>query len=128
MHEVLVDGAEELQADVRDSQHDVDTTNTALLFNAQGPDDVVVKCRAYDQNGNAIGRTATKVPKNGLRYLRASDLANGRDFIGSAFCSVRGDVVGSALLVAPGSITPLDVVQNQLAGTTTMQFPLVISF
>ena len=83
--------AKDLQIDLRDAiRRDVDTADTALVFNAPGPNHAVVYCRGYDADGKMVGRTATKVPRFGLRYIRASDLANGLDFVGSAFCSARG--------------------------------------
>ena len=121
--------ADELRTDVSDAlRHDIDTTDTALVFNAPGPGAAVVYCRGYDQNGRQLGRTATKIPTRGLRYIRASDLANGHDFVGSAFCQTRGNVVASSVFIAPGAITNLDVDQAHVSGMTRIQFPLVASY
>ena len=121
--------ADELRSDVSDAvRHDIDTTDTALIFNAPGPNRAIVYCRSFDQDGRTLGRTATKIPARGLRYIRASDLANGHDFIGSAFCQAHGDVVASAVFIAPGAITNLTVEQAAVAGRARIQFPIVASY
>ena len=75
-----------------------------------------------------IGRTATAVPANGLRYIRASDLANGRDFIGSARCWTGGDIIATAVFLAPGAVTSLDVEQHRHPLKGRVRFPLVASY
>jgi hypothetical protein len=119
----------ELQADVRDAiDRDTDVANTALVFNNASRVATTVHCTAYSANGKAIGRKIARIPALGVRYLRASDLSGGADFVGSALCKARGSVVPSAVFLAPGSITNLDILRKKRKKTTWMRFPLVATY
>jgi len=75
-----------------------------------------VFCAAYDANGHALGRAAMRVPAKGLRYLRASDLSSGIDYVGQVRCRTGNEgVQGSAFLVSAGGVTDLPVSQHHLA-------------
>ncbi len=119
----------ELRGDMADAiEHRIDVADTALVFNNTGRGSRRVICRAFNQNGRVIGRTATAVPANGLRYIRASDLAHGRDFVGSARCWTGANVVATAVFLAPGAITSLDVEQHTHPWKEHVRFPLVASY
>ncbi|HEC15191.1 MAG TPA: hypothetical protein ENI99_01245 [Sedimenticola sp.] len=125
--EIEIDrGPEELQAVLR-PRPDLDTTDTALVFNNALHKTAVVRCVAFGANGHALGRVRIKIPGNGLRFIRASDLANGLDFIGSARCSARGKIVPSAFIV--GRIltdTPAKAAFDW--PVTRMRFPAIATF
>ena len=120
----------ELRLDMREAvERDTDTVNTALVFNNPNAQTAHVMCRAYDSNGNHMGRRLVGVPGNGVRYLRASDFSRGGDFIGAAICSSRTRVAASAVLLAPGAITNLDVIQaDAWDDTNRMRFPLIATY
>lgn len=130
---------------------DIDTTDTALLFNNALRRTSVVYCVAYGANGQALGKVRVKVPGNGVRFILASDLSDGRDFVGSSRCRARGKIVPSAFIVGAGfSDTPAQAkhhVRAQLATdsaaldvsevaeisdrrwpTTTMRFPAIATY
>ena len=112
----------ELQADIRDAiERDIDVANRALVFNNASRRATTVHCTAFSANGEALGKRVARVPALGVRYIRASDLSGGADCIGSTFCKARGSVVGSAVFLAPGSITNLDILRK-------MRFPLVATY
>lgn len=122
-------GAEELRAEMRDAAAgDVDTTNTALLFNNVTRINSYVVCTAYDGNGNVLGTKRAYVPKRGVKYLRASDFSNGADFVGSAVCTSRERMAASAVLLAPGAITQLDVIQPDAWDLTRIRFALIATY
>ena len=87
-----------------------------------------VSCVAIDGNGNILGRGYTVVPSNGLRYLRASDLSNGIDYVGSALCKADGRAEASAVFLAPSAITSLKVRQRGRRGGMLFRFPVVASY
>jgi hypothetical protein len=119
----------ELKADIRNAiERDIDVANTALVFNNASRRATVVHCTAYSANGEALGKKIARVPALGVRYIRASDLSGGADFVGSALCKARGSVVGSAVFLAPGSITNLDILRKKRKKTTWMRFPLVATY
>ena len=127
---VLLDrGSVDLLADLEDATHrDTDIADTALVFSNGSNRRTSVWCKAYDANGNILGRADTHVPANGLRYLRASDLAGGVDFVGSAMCWARGRIDGSVVFLAPSAITSLNVTQRVRRGVTHLRFPVVASY
>jgi hypothetical protein len=124
--EVEVDrDADALQADLRSvTDHDRDVVDTALVFNNLGAERVAVACRGFDKNGNYVGGAIARIPGHGLRYLRASDLSNGRDFVGSATCHTTNRVAGESVLLAPGGLTSLRIQQRRLQ----VRFPLVATY
>jgi hypothetical protein len=123
----------EISRDVRDlpgdvrPDPDVDSADTALVFTNFSPGRRTADCVGYDADGRAVGRIWVKIPPRGTRYARASDLADGLDFIGHVICGVRSDVVGSVVFVGAG-ITDLGVIQVPGEGYGRMRFPLVASF
>jgi hypothetical protein len=52
-----------------------------LVFTNLGNRPTSVKCVGFDKNGTPIGRTATRIPPLGVRYVLASDISNGLDFV-----------------------------------------------
>ena len=127
---VLLDrGSDELLTDLEASTHlDRDVADTALVFSNATDHRIVVKCVAIGANGQILGRAHTHVPGNGLRYLRASDISNGVDFVGSAACKANGRADGSVIFLAPSAITSLKVKQRGRRGRTTFRFPVVASY
>ena len=124
-------GREEVQlrVDISDAvARDTDIANTALVFNNSGRVAMTVYCTAYAGNGDVLGRGITRVPARGVKYLRASDLSDGVDFIGSAVCKARGRVTATSVFLAPGAITDLHVKQYKRGRLTRMRFPLVASY
>lgn len=122
-------GSADLLADLEDATHlDADVADTALVFTNGGGNRAGVWCRAHDTDGNVVGRADTYVPSNGLRYLRASDLSGGVDFVGSAVCKARGRVEGSVVFLAPSAITSLRVKQHVRRGVTHIRFPVIASY
>ena len=119
----------ELRAEVRQAiERDTDVANTALVFNNTTHEDASVICRAYGANGELLGRRFARVPARGVRYLRASDLSSGADFVGSAVCASRSRVAASAIFLAPGSITNLDVIQAAPWDAHNIRFPLIATY
>ncbi|MBJ21961.1 MAG: hypothetical protein GY910_19535 [bacterium] len=122
-------GENELRSELREAiDRDTDVANTALVFNNTTSGDAVVVCTAFGANGNFIGRGTVRLPARGVRYLRASDLSGGADFVGSALCASRVRVAASAIFLAPGSITNLDVIQAGPWDAHNIRFPLVASY
>ena len=120
----------ELRADMRDAmERDTDSVNTALVFNNPSADVVHVFCSAFDSNGRYEGRRTVRIPGRGVRYLRASDFSSGDDYIGSALCQSRARVAASAVLLAPGAITNLDVIQaDAWDESNRVRFPLIATY
>lgn len=119
----------ELRTDITDAvERDTDVVNTALVFHNSGIRDAAVRCVGYGANGEVLGRGMTRVPAKGVRYLRASDLSDGVDFVGSALCKANGNVVATAVFLAPGAITDLDVQQRPRRRRSHMRFPLIASY
>jgi hypothetical protein len=122
-------GETELRAEVRDAvDRDTDVANTALVFNNTSPNETTVICTAYGANGQFLGRKMARVPARGVRYLRASDLSGGVDFVGSALCASRARVAASAVFLAPGSISNLDVIQAGPWDSHNIRFPLIATY
>ena len=120
---------EQLKVEVRQAmERDTDVANTALVFNNVGPTETGLVCTGYNANGIVLSRKFARIPGNGVRYLRASDLSNGADFIGSAVCTVRGRVAASAIFLAPGAMTNLDVIQAGPWDSTKIRFPLIATY
>ena len=75
--------------------------DTVLVFNNAGEHATRVRCVAFNQHGEAIGRGWLGVPAQGLRYGVVSDLTNGAPLVGSVRCGTHGHVIGSAFLLGP---------------------------
>ncbi len=119
--------AVELQQRLRDRRVDLDSVDTALVFNNTRWPWAIVKCAGYDDDGRFVGAARTRVPPNGLRFLLASDIAHGRDFVGSVICRASGRLLGSSLLIG-AELTDLRVVQRGRQTWTVFRFPLVASY
>lgn len=111
--------------EVLDRPVDEDVLDTALVFTNTGRVATRVICKAFDDNGEAVGRTALSVPGLGLRFVLASDVANGTDFLGSVQCSTQGRVLGSAFLLGAGGLTDLPAKQADHEGALRVRFPVV---
>ncbi len=123
--EVEVDRDAGLLLDDIHAAPDRDGLDTALVFSNQLEREVRVGCRAFGRDGQLVGRAGTGLPARALRYLRASDFAPGGDFVGSVECLAGGRVLAEALLLAPGGITNLEVLQRPRGRSTRLEFPLV---
>ncbi|MFK7897151.1 MAG: hypothetical protein AB8G23_14995 [Myxococcota bacterium] len=122
-------GAVELRAEVKEAvERDTDVANTALVFNNVTRSDSYVVCTAYDGDGKDLGTRRAYVPRRGVRYLRASDLSGGVDFVGSALCTSRHRMVASAVFLGPGAVTNLDVIQPGTYDATRIRFPLIATY
>jgi len=119
----------QLREDMKEAvERDTDVANTALVFNNTGGDPTHVFCTAHDASGRVLGSKVARIPGKGVRYLRASDLSSGVDFIGSALCSTRGRIIGTAVFLAPGAMTSLEVIQLGPWDDTTLRFPLIATY
>lgn len=126
--EVQIDrDADALRDEIRPRHKDVDVIDTILTFTNTEGAVRRVRCVAYDRSGTPVGRTQTLIPVNGVRYVLASDLSNGRDFIGHVVCNTIGNVLPSALLLGP-EIENLNVSSNHLERLTKLRFPLVATY
>ena len=126
--EILRDGialADELMV----RPEDRDTTDTAIVASNMGPRPALVICSAFNANGNVLGAARMRVPRRGLRYLRASDLSNGVDYVGQVRCrSANANIFGSAFLIGPGGVTNLPVQQQTVNGSAHIQAVVTASF
>ncbi len=104
---------------------DTDVMDTALVFTNTGRTATRVLCKAFDDQGEPIGRAALSVPGLGLRFVLASDIADGADFLGSVQCATQGRVLGSAFLLAPGGVTDLPAKQADHDDAVRVRFPVV---
>jgi len=100
--------AADLPTVIRPRPVDVDVVDTAMVFTNTSALDRRIVCVGLDKQGTPVGRVLVKLPALGLRYVLASDLSNGADFVGSAQCSSHSTVKGSAIFLGPG-ITDLSV-------------------
>lgn len=122
----IVRDAGALRDELRLRDLDTDIADTALVFTNLGANATRVKCVAYDGDGQAIGRAWVGVPRLGVRYLLASDLANGADFIGQVQCSARKNIRGTAVFLG-GGITDLPSM-HPTRNRGRIRFPLVATY
>jgi len=116
-----------LRDEIRPRPVDTDIADTALIFTNQSADVVHVKCLARDQGGSVIGRTVTRVPANGLRYVRASDFSDGRDFVGHADCKSNGRVTATAMLFG-AEISDLPTTSRRRGRGMVHDFSLIATY
>ncbi len=117
----------ELMEEMRVRPDDRDVADTALVFTNFSEQRQHILCVGFDKHGNALGRVRVVVPRLGLRYVLASDLSNGADFVGSAQCGAAASVKGTAIFLGPGlTDLPVQQVQGERAGR--MRFPLVATY
>jgi hypothetical protein len=138
VHAASIAAAEDLGAEItRDAESlrdyvsthpvDVDRVNTALIFTNVSQRKLRVGCVAYNQHGTPIDRGWIAVAPNGMRFVLASEVAGGRDFVGNVKCKSGGRVIGSAVLLAPG-LTDLPVEQHEHEGNTHLRFPVIAAY
>jgi hypothetical protein len=120
----IVRDASELRDQI--DRPDRDLVDTALVFSNLGQEHARVGCAAFDANGETVGRILMRVPARGLRFALASDLSNSVDFVGHVECRTDLRVMGSAILLAPSSITDLSAKKIRRAGVTI--FPVVATY
>ncbi len=106
---------------------DRDVADTAIVITNLRRMFGVATCVAFDYDGNLVGRARVRVPALGLRWLLASDISDGADFIGSAHCYIQGHMLGSAIFLGPG-ITDLPVHQTNVAGAFRIAIPVVAHY
>lgn len=99
VNEIEINHSDAVLKDTLRPHPDHDVVDTALVFNNALSAPTIVHCVAYSANGNPLGRGRVKIEGRGLKFMRASDLANGRDYIGSVRCKARGKVLPSAFIV-----------------------------
>ena len=124
--------AEDLGRDVRDLQTDIrppddDIADTAIVFSNFAGTERRVRCIAYNGAGEKIGRGLVGIPARGTRYIRASDLSNGADFIGHVLCGAHSSVFASVVFVG-GGLTDLPAVQHHGRGWGRIRIPLVATY
>lgn len=124
--DVARDGAE-LQDEIRVRPTDVDIADTALIFTNTTAQQGGVRCIARGQDGAVVGRTYTTLPPNGLRYVRASDFSEGRDFVGHAMCVSKGRPVVTAVLFGE-EITDLKTKTRRRGRYMIHRFPVIATY
>ncbi len=133
--EIVVEDAVQIERDgvaLRDhlgpDPIDPDIVDTALVFSNKGLAGTRVDCRAFDRNGNPVGGAWLHVPPLGLRYVLASDFSDDVDFTGTAQCITHARINGSAVLIAPGGLTNLDVDKGEGQRGIRIAFPIVAHY
>lgn len=106
---------------------DEDVANTALVFTNWTGRDTAIVCVAFNGEGRRVGRRAIKVPSNGTKYMLASDLSNGRDFVGNAQCTGHERIHGTAVFLGAG-FSDLPVANVDHRGDGRIRFPLVATY
>ena len=114
---------------VRPHPDDPDVTDTVLIFTSKARSRGRALCKAFDKNGNTVGRAWLHVPGLGLRFALTSDIANDLDFVGSVQCWASTNLIGSAVLLA-GVITDLPVENGRFSAVRgrRMLFPVVATY
>jgi len=128
MPEIDIDrDGDALRDEIRPRPIDTDIADTALIFTNLTPNHVYVTCIARDQSGTLIGRTRTRLPSRGLRYVRASDFSDGRDFVGHAECKSNGQAVATAVLFG-AEITDLSATSRRRGRGMHHRFPVIATY
>ena len=104
---------------------DPDVADTVLLFTNFSSYRAAVKCIGFDRSGTPIGRSLTRIPALGVRYLLASDISNGLHYIGHVQCAKHGRVEGTAIFIGPG-LTDLPVMNR--GSKSRIRFPFVAHY
>ena len=126
--EVEIDrDADALRDEIRPRIKDVDLADTALVFTNTAGRPARVGCVAYHQTGMPIGRARLWVPGNGVKFMRASDLSNGRDFVGQVVCTTLGLFLPSAIFLGP-VVENMNVRVTDHDMATRIRFPLVATY
>lgn len=116
-----------LRDEIRPRPADTDIADTALVFTSHVAKVVDVKCVARDQSGSVVGRIRTRLPAHGLRYLRASDFSDGRDFVGHAKCKSNGHVTATGMLFG-AEITDLPSKSRRRGRGMQHEFALIATY
>ena len=126
----IAEGADELRAILKPfPEPDPDSVDTVLTFTNAVNRVAKVKCVARDDKGVVIGAPiAERIPPRGLIIIRASNLAEGGDFIGSVRCKSNRRVIASGFTLAPQGLTALRVIQRHDWSARQIFFPVVASF
>ena len=103
------------------------TTDTAIVFTSLFGSAQLVRCTARDGDGNIIGRSVTRVPAYGVRFVRASDLGNGQAYLGRVRCRSSRQMITSAFIVTAGGITAARVREHQHDGTIYAHVPVTVT-
>ncbi len=103
------------------------TTDTAIVFTSVIGATTTVRCTARDGDGNLIGRTITRIPGYGVRFVRASDLGNGQAYLGNVRCWSGRRMVTSAFIVGPGGVTAAKARAHEHDGTHYAFVPVVVT-
>jgi hypothetical protein len=107
--------ASELQ-DLLSPPPDRDSVDTAIVFSNDLNRPAHVGCVGFDGDGQFVGHAWLRVPARGLRFVLASDLSSGSDFIGSVRCWTPGRaIIGSAFLLGPSAVTDLPIAPPRAA-------------
>ncbi len=117
---------DQLPDELEPRPEDPDVADTALVFTNIYNRAARVRCVAFDKQGEAIGRTSTRIPPRGVRYVLASDMSDGEDFVGQVQCIPYGRIVGSAVFIGPG-LTDVPVRTGKI-GKSRIYFPLVAHY
>ena len=125
--EVQVDRTPDELRTLLEPNPSVVTTDTAIVFTSVTASLLTVRCTARDGDGNIIGRTRTRVPGYGVRFVRASDLGNGQAFLGRAKCWSSRPMATSAFIVTAGGITVARAREHHHDGTDHVLVPVVVT-
>ena len=118
--------AAELADALRDRPTDPDVADTALVFTNFEAERQRVLCAGFDANGAVVGWAHTAIPGHGVRYLLASDLSQGLDYVGHAQCAATRWVRGTAIFLGPGlTDLPSTAVRGRFG---RIKFPLVATY
>ena len=118
---------EALRDEIRPRPVETDIADTALVFTSHAADVVRVKCVARDQSGTVVGRIVTRLPAHGLRYIRASDFSDGRDFVGHADCKSDGRITATGMLFGV-EITDLPTKSRRRGRGMVHEYPLIATY
>lgn len=124
----------EITRDAADLPHDLrprppedaDVTDTALVFTNETGSAARVRCVGFNKNGAGVGRAWVAIPARGLRYILASDLSHGRDFVGQVQCAAPVRVKGTAVLLGQ-DVTDLPAMQVK-GSFGRLRFPVVATY
>ncbi len=119
-------GPTDLSDIVRQAPH-LDSFDSVAAFTSKR-NAAIVRCWAYTHNGILVGRARTRVPRRGVRLIRASHMSGGFDFVGQIRCSSAGDISTTAFLVGPKDITNLPVEEWNHDGVDQFRIPINASF
>jgi hypothetical protein len=126
--EVEIDrDADALRDEIRPRIKDIDLIDTVLVFTNTQSRSRPVRCLAFNRGGEPVGRTLTRLPANGVRYILASDLSNGRDFVGHVVCNTVGLVLPTGILLGP-EIENVGATVDEFESAARLRFPVVATY